>query len=392
MCRSRTFLVALCAAVIFSIMPLQPARSADQQPYEINVILSLTGGGAFLGQTQSKTLKALEATINKRGGIKGRPIHFTIYDDATSPQNAVALTNQILSKKVPFVMGGLLSATCRAMNPLFNNGPVQYCLSPAIYPANGSFIFSSSVSTKDLIFGMMRYAKDRGWTRIGRLTTTDASGQDGDTWFTEALKQPEFRGMTIVANEHYNPTDVNVAAQVARLKAANPQAIAIWAPGTPFGTALRGLKDAGLDLPTMSTNANMIVAQIQQYKNFLPTDLYMEGVGFLANRAETTQMRQSITLFDKAMHDAGITIDFQSGMAWDPAMILLDALQKLGLSANPDQIRSYILGLRGYGGISGVYDFSDGNQHGLSIDDLIMMRWDPQASNFVPDGKFGAHY
>jgi branched-chain amino acid transport system substrate-binding protein len=387
----RTLSAALCAAFLLALLPLAPARSAEP-PLEIDVILPLTGPGSFLGQTQGKTIKALETTINKRGGVRGRPVHFQVYDDATNPQNTVQLANQILAKKVPFVMGASLSATCRAMNPLFANGPVQYCLSPAIYPPNGSYVFSSSVSTKDLIFGMMRYAHDRGWTRIGRLTTTDASGQDGDTWFAEALKQPEFRGMTIVANEHYNPSDVNVAAQVARLKAANPQAIAIWAPGTPFGTALRGLKDAGVDLPTMSTNANMVNAQVEQYKNFLPTDLYMEGVGFLANRAETTQMRQSITLFDKAMHDAGITIDFQAGMAWDPGMILISALQKLGTNATPAQIRDYILGLKDYGGISGVYNFSDGNQHGLDINDLVMMRWDPKGSNFVPDGKFGAHY
>ena len=388
----RTFFAAFTAALILALIPLTPARSADQQPLEIDVILPLTGPGSFLGQTQGKTIKALETTINKRGGVRGRQVHFQVYDDATNPQNTVQLANQILAKKVPLVMGSSLSATCRAMNPLFANGPVQYCLSPAIYPPNGSFIFASSVSTKDLIFGMMRYAHDRGWNRIGRLTTTDASGQDGDTWFTEALKLPEFRGMTVVANEHYNPSDVNVAAQVARLKGTNPQAIAIWAPGTPFGTALRGLKDAGVDLPTMSTNANMVNAQIEQYKNFLPTDLYMEGVGFLANRAENTQMRQSITVYEKAMRDAGITIDFQAGMAWDPGMILISALQKLGTNATPAQIRDYVLGLKEYGGISGVYNFGDGNQHGLDINDLIMMRWDPKASAFVSDGKFGAHY
>jgi branched-chain amino acid transport system substrate-binding protein len=367
-----------------------PSRAADA-PYEINVIMPLTGGGAFLAGAQQASLKALETNVNKHGGIKGRPLQFVFFDDQTNPQVSVQLTNQILAKKVPIIMGSSLSGMCRAMIPLFaQSGPVQYCLSPAVYPPKGAYTFSSSVSTKDLIVATVRYFRERGWTKIGRITTTDASGQDADRDFDETLALPENKGVTIVASEHFNPPDTSVSAQAAKVKAAGPQAIVVWAPGTPFGTALRALSDVGLDVPVATSNANMVAAQLKQYTGFLPKELYMQGVGFIAGVAANPQMKAAETDFETSIHGAGIAnIDFQTGMAWDPAMILVSALNKLGPAATADQIRDYILNLKGFAGISGVYDFTSGNQHGLDVKDVVIMKYDAAKNGFTSVSKLG---
>ncbi len=52
--------------------------------------------------------------------------------------------------------------------------------------------------------------------------------------------------MSFVVTEHYNATDVGVGAQLANVKAANPDAIFGMTVGTATGTLLRGLRDAGL--------------------------------------------------------------------------------------------------------------------------------------------------
>ena len=118
--------------------------------------------------------------VNKQGGINGRPVKFVYYDDQTNPANAVQISNQILAKKVPVILGSDLSATCRAMTPLFKSGPVKYCLSPAIYPDKGGYVFTSSVSTKDLITVSDPVLPPSRLDALRRLTTTDASGQDAE--------------------------------------------------------------------------------------------------------------------------------------------------------------------------------------------------------------------
>ena len=116
----RRIFVFLVAAML-----LLPTAAPAADPYEINVITSLTGPAGFLGQAQQGALRALEAKVNKSGGIEGRPIKFVIHDDATVPQNAVQLVNQLIAEKVPYFLGPALVQQCLAVAPLIkDNGPV----------------------------------------------------------------------------------------------------------------------------------------------------------------------------------------------------------------------------------------------------------------------------
>jgi len=109
--------------------------------------------------------------------------------------------------------------------------------------------------------------------RVAVITSTDASGQDGEAGVLSAAALPENKDMVITAKEHFNPTDVTVTAQITRVKASNAQALIAWTTGTPFGTVLRSASDDGLDVPILTTNGNMTFAQMAQYAGFLPKEL-----------------------------------------------------------------------------------------------------------------------
>jgi branched-chain amino acid transport system substrate-binding protein len=372
---------SVVAALLAALALPTATRAAGPAPYGIDVIVSVTGQGAFLGTSQEKALRAFQTSVNARGGIKGRPLRFTFFDDQSSPQVAVQLATQIIAKKPAVVLGTSIAATCRAIAPLFANGPVDYCLIPAIHPPRG-YVFSASVDTRDMIATLIRYFRERGWTKIARLTTNDASGQDADEAFAAAAALPENKDVTIVANERYNLTDVTANAQVSRIKASGAQGLIIWATGTPFGTALHGLRDVGLDIPVAASNANMVYAQMKQYADFLPKEIYFEGVGYLSGLGSPAE-RAAQGEFLHTIKDAGIQPDFQSGMAWDPALIVVEALRNLGPAATAAQLQAYIEKLGDFPGISGRYDFRDGSQRGLSQKDLVVMRWDDSAKTWT---------
>lgn len=385
----RRFSFALVAAAMLLAGARMPAPGADT--LDIDVILPLTGSAAFLGQEHKTSLEALENAVNKRGGIHGRQVNFIFHDDESNPQVAVQLTNQVLAKHPPIVLGSSLSPFCKAMAPLFTNGPVMYCLSPAIYPPKGSYVISANVPTLYDIEAFLNYFRAKGWKRVARLTTTAASGQDADQIFKELM--PKYPDLTIVADEHMADTDTSAVAQAARIKAANPQVIVVWTPGTPVGTALHALNDVGLDdIPIATTSANMVQKQILSYSSFLPTDFLFTGGGFQAGIAKNGGMRQAETFFQDALNAEGVKqIDFQSGMAYDPALITLSAYQKLGLDATAAQMRSYILGLRDFPGVNGLYDFASGDQHGLGVDDVLIFRWNPSSSWWDVVSGFGGN-
>lgn len=366
-------------SVIFAFGGLPQARGAETEPVNIDVILSMSGAAAFVGKTDQDALSTLETAVNKQGGIRGRPVHFTFHDDKTDPVVAIQLLNAVLANRPSIFLGSSNVAPCRVMQPLVeNNGPVEFCLTPALHPTAGSYVFSSSVSTRDCVLTLVRYFRERGWKRIGVLSVTDAGGQDADTNLAAVMGLPENKdhGVGIVIHEHFNPTDLSVTAQMARIKAAKPQAVVLWASGTPFATLLRGADESGLDLPIGASNADMNYLQMKQYAAFLPKELLFPGLPFLAGYAPNKAARDVQKQFFDAFAAAGIRPDFIYSTSWDPGLIVIHALRGVGPDATAAQVRTSIAGLHGFTGISGDYDFRDGSQRGLTERNVMVMRWD----------------
>ncbi len=263
---------AVVAASLFAAS-CPPVRAAEN--YDINVILSLTGPGAFLGKGEQQSLQFAEKAVNDAGGIQGRPLNFIFHDDQTNPQIAVQLATDVMAPKPAVILGSSLVATCRAMMPLMADGPVMYCFSPGIHPDAGSYVFTASVSTVDLADAAIRYFRMKGWKRFGLIFSTDASGQDAEKNIDALLQKPENKDIQVTSREHFNTTDVSVSAQIENIKAAKPQALIAWSTGAPIATVFRAIQQAGLDVPVATTDGNMTYAQMTQYKDFLPRQLYI---------------------------------------------------------------------------------------------------------------------
>ena len=382
------WLVWLCALLLLA--PLAGARALAAEPYDIYVLVSQTGQGAFVGKSQPLAIQAAEDVVNRGGGINGRPVHFVIQDDQTDPALAVQLYNGILAKHVPVVIGPGFSAPCFAVLPLVKTEIVQYCLAPSIHPPAGAYSFSGSVSTKDLAAAGLRYFRQRGWTKIAVIDTTDATGQDGDQIFKENLELPENKDFKVVAFEHYAPADVTVAAQISRIKASGAQAIYSWVTGTPFGTLLHSVYDSGLDIPIITNAGNISNTQMSQYINFLPKEIYFTGLRFLGhNTIGPGPVRNVQNQFYSALRAKGIEPDLLYSIAWDPVMVVVDALRHVGTDASAKQVHDYIEQLHSFPGINGIIDFRDGGQRGLTASAALIVRWNPTTKEWIPVSKPG---
>jgi len=355
-----------------------PSHVEGNEPFDIDVILSLSGPLTFVGKAEQETLAVLEPAVNKSGGIRGRPIRFVYHDDKTEPGVAVQLLSAILEKHPAIVLGSSSAVSCLAMAPLTAAaGPVEFCFSPSIAPTRGGYLFSASIAVRDCWATLVRYFRERRLTRIGVITATDQGGRDGDLSLAAALALPENKDVTVVGHQHFAPADLTVTAQLSLIKAAQPQAVILWAAGTPFATLLRGAADVGLDVPTGASNGDLTYVQMKQYAAFLPKELDFPGLPFVARMTPTRAAREAQRRFYDLFATAGIRPDFPYSFAWDPAAISIEALRTLGTGATPEQVRAYIGNLHGFEGISGSYDFRDGSQRGLAQQNLIIVRWDP---------------
>lgn len=389
----RTIVLRLLALGVVILLGLVPRTGGAAEPFTIDVILPQTGAAAFLGKEETEALQVIETLTNRTGGIQGRPIAFAMVDDQSSPQIAVQLLNDVIAKKRAVVLGSSFTATCSAMAPLVEkNGPVEYCFSPGIHPTPGTYVFSASPSTTDLLKVAERYFHDRGWYKVATITSTDATGQDADHGISAAFEAPG-SGETIVDREHFTPGDVSVTAQLTRIAASGAQAVIGWSTGTPFATVLRGVNDNALNLPLLTTSGNLTYAQMTQYAPFMSKQLYFTSFPFVSpNQVTDPAIRRAVDTYVNAFKPLSVKPDIGQSLAWDPALIVIDAYKHLGLDATATQIRDYINDIGGshsFVGVYGRYDFKAVPQRGLDASGVSMARWDPQQNAWVAVSRPG---
>lgn len=379
---------AAVLTVAFAFLFAVPVRAAD--PVDVEVILPLTGPAAFLGASEQKAIEVAQTVINAGGGIRGVPVRFMYRDDTSSPQVTLQLATAIAERHAPIFFASIL-ANCLATQPVVQKaGPVEYCLANGIHPAPNAFTFAAGPSNYDIALVMVRYLRERGLNRVAILTATDATGQEIDLGLDAAFGRPDNKALQVVAHEHFSPADIEISAQMARIRAAKPQVLITYSLGTPFATVLRGFRDSGLEIPMFASSANMLYSQMAQLKSYLPKEMLF--VGYHASAHGATRpgpIRDAQTVFYRAFAAAGLRTEIASITTWDPLFITIDALRALGPTASAEQVRNYIANLHGWAGINAIYDFRGGNQRGISGSALVVDRWDPAKDDWIAVSQGG---
>jgi len=383
---------ALALAAVAALA--MPSASSAAGPYVIPVILPLTGNAANTGTLSATTLRIFENYANARGGLRGTPIHFDIHDDGSQPATAVQLLASAMAQHPAVVLGPSPTQTCNALAPLVEKaGPVLYCSTPGSSPPHGSYVFCAAMALPQFDRGIIRYMRLKGYKRLAVISSTDGSGQANDAATRDVLALPESKDLTIVDWEHMNPSDINANAQAAHIKASGAQGIIAWVSGPTFGTVLRSLRDVGVDLPLTPNGANVNPDELTQFNDFLPTEMPLAGFPFMApDQVQNTPLRGAVNDMIAAYRTSGEKISAGGvGYAWDAASIVLSGLRKIGPNATAEQLRDYVLGLRNFAGIDGVYDFVGiPDQHGLSDDNVVMVGWNPKAKDWFPLSRLGS--
>jgi len=356
------------------------AQAAD--PVRLHVVLPITGSASFLGREQQTAIGLIEKQVNASGGIAGRPVAFAYHDDESKPQTSVQLVTDILAERPAVILGPSINPACYAVAPLLEKGPVNYCFSPVIRPQPGSYVFASGVIATDIESTMIRFFRLKGWTRLALVVGTDATGQEAERGYDEALALAENKEVHFVERIRFNPSDMSVAAQMERVRSATPRAIIVWTTGAPLATVFKGLIQAGLDLPVAASYGNMTYPQMGAFAGFLPKELYFPSPLWVAHAGDLDLPPDIVAaqkIFYGAYEAAGAEPDAAAGTVWDPVMMVVSALKALGPDANAGTLHAHLLQLDHYAGVNGLYDFKRTPQRGLTEENAVVTRWDAGA-------------
>lgn len=358
-------LVAL--AVVGAYLP-----AGAQEPYRLGAIFSITGPGSSLGIPERDTALMIEADVNARGGIKGpdgrlHPLKLVIYDDASDETKAVLAAKKLIDEdKVTAIVGTTLSGTSlaildtvqRAEVPLISCAAAAKIVEPA---AERRWVFKTPQSDHLIVGVLVDYLKAKGLTKVGWLNVDYAFGQLG--WI-EFEKATAAAGLSVVANEKFGQKDVDMTAQLTRVKAASPQAVVVWSIPPSASIATKNYADLGLRMPMFQSHG------VGNKKYIELASGAAEGVRFPAGKllvaeqlADNDAQKPVLLAYARDFETRYGPRNTFGGHAWDAVQLAVRALGKAG--SDRAGVRAAIEGTRNFVGISGVFDFSPSDHNGL---------------------------
>jgi branched-chain amino acid transport system substrate-binding protein len=250
--------------------------------------------------------------------------------------------------------------------------PVVSCAAAAkiVEPAaERKWVFKTPQSDALIVGALVDHLKARGLTRVAWAGVDYAFGQLGWLAFEKAAPAA---GLTIVANEKFGQKDIDVTAQLTRIKATAPQAVVVWSIPPSASIATRNYGDLGLKMPQFQSHGVGNKRYIELAGPAANGVTFPAGKLLVAEQLDDKDAQKAVLLAYAKDFEAkyGPRNTF-GGHAWDAVKLVVRALE----TAGPDRarVRAALEGTRGFVGITGVFDFSPTDHNGLDRRAVVMI-------------------
>jgi len=387
--RRRRFILIAGAAASIALAGLAaiPGSLSAQEPIKIGHVAALSGGSAQSGEAITRGLSLAIEEINASGGILGgRKIELLQRDDESVPPKGVVAARELISKeKVVAIFGGIDSPVALATVPIVNKEKVPYI---AVWAAgtgitrNGAepnFVFRVSAVDVLVDVKLLDYANKKfGSTKPGLLLVNNPWGASNETGLFEAAKTNA--GLHIVGVEKFENADVDMTAQLTRLKEKGADTVIIVGNAAPGAQLMKSRERMGWTVPIVS-HWGISGGRFPELAGPTAGDAHFVQTYSFFGKQSTVGERVLAALKKKYPQIKGPEDIFSpvgTANAYDAMHLLVQAITQAG-STDGDKIRDALENLSGkYEGLIKTYDhpFSKTQHDALGPGDYIMVRYE----------------
>ena len=212
-----------------------PAAAATSAPaaakpaaYKIGHFVPLTGSQAEFGTSFAETAKMAVEEVNAKGGVDGVKLEMVTEDHMGDPKQGLTAFNKLVQvDKVPLIVGAW-STVIMATAPVADQNQVvliNYGANAVTVRGSGKFVFSTFPLADLDIKVLADYVYDKLSARKGAvLYINNDTGRSNAETFKAAF---EAKGGKILAYESHQPEAMDFGAQLAKIKAADPDVVHI---------------------------------------------------------------------------------------------------------------------------------------------------------------------
>jgi branched-chain amino acid transport system substrate-binding protein len=348
--------------IAFALILPTATRAAD--PIKIGMVAPLTGPIADAGRYGVQGAKLAVEEVNNAGGVLGRQLELVIEDDQSlNPSTVLAFSKLTGDKNIVAFLGPTRSTQIQSIAPSVKQTgrPVMIGgTDPSLTLAGNPWFFRFRPSDTYTA----RVMSDYGLNKLGKkkwaiVHATDAFGTNAKTLFTEALKRQGAEPVMVEGQPNNSPDYTAVALAVKQSGADILATFITFEPDVAiFARQLRqlGVNIVWLGSPSITTTTARKLAGATLYGTFAVADFHPEA------NPEAKSFSQKYLAAYKT------TPDFFASWPYDAVHVLAQAINKAG-STEPQKIRDALLGVKGYRGVEGTYNFDQNGDglHGYNI-------------------------
>jgi len=371
--------LAVAALMVCTVMSGQ--GWAAKGPYKIGGIFSITGSSSFLGDPEKKSMEMAVEKINAAGGIDGHMLEPVIYDDEGDPTKAVLAANKLTSKdEVIAIVGPSLTPTTLAIIPVVEKTGV-----PLISCAAGikitepvkPLVYKTAQNDVLAVAAIYRHIKAANIKKIGIITVENAFGESGKEQL--AAQAPKF-GLQILQAETFGAKDTDMTAQLAKIRAAQPEALVCWGTNPGPAVVAKNVVQMNMKIPLYQSHGVASPKFIELAESaaegiLLPTGKILVADQLPETDPQKTVLKGYITEFEKRY---SMPVSGFGGYAYDGINLLAAALK--GTEGDKKKIAENIGKIKGFVGVTGSFTFSPEDHNGLGPDAFVMV--------VIKDGKW----
>jgi ABC-type branched-subunit amino acid transport system substrate-binding protein len=343
----------------------QASGAGGTYPLTAGVLHAFTGQNAFFGLNAQNSCKAAAVQINAAGGIMGHPLNCSDYDTKGDPADAVPVTQRMLvsashlvmvvgpdGSDIPSVLPVLEQAKVPELNTV---GDPRYDTQTS--PDFWRLTPSDSTQAPALAY----YTRNRGYTKIAEVFTSDLSAQTTTTPFQSTFSK---LGGTIVKALTVTPDTTSYQTEVAAVLAAHPQAIVGEMDAQTAATFLSEMRQqhGGL-IPVIMTQRAIQgdwepavgpaigVPTMARYVTAIAPALQASGTAFTAFSTALTSIKanqfQAKNPFVAATYDGIVTVALAMDMAksTDPGTFVADIPKVTAPASGATVVATYAQGV-----------------------------------------------
>jgi branched-chain amino acid transport system substrate-binding protein len=322
---------------------------AADPPVKIGAILALTGEQSEPFQAMRQGMEIAQDDINRRGGIRSRPLAVIYEDNQHRVKEANTAARKLIAadKVVAAVAGSVVQANGSA--PLFEKAKtpliVLWDSSPAI-DQMGDYIFSIGLWTPGSAEVAARFARKRiGVSKVVILNNNDSWSEELANSF-----KPSFTalGGEVLSIETFDPEQSDFKTSLLRLLHSGADGLYVTVSYN-FPTLFKQIKELKLGLPVITSD---IIND--EYLKLNPGDY--EGV--YQTQVDISASKMTELLLNAYAEKYGHPCQKIPWVAWgyDSIQLLAQIMEKVGFDRTA--IKAALYSVKGFQGSSGVIEFN----------------------------------